>query len=306
MTDPSRRPSRRARARTSDPVGAPGAAASSPSAAPRPRLGVWPVATGVLAVLGVAALTAAVLVPTGVRGSATGGTGAATTAGATPGTTTGRTTSASPTAPAPGTGATSTATAADVQDTPVAELADPDWVARIAAAGDIPERALAAYAGAALAVADSHPGCGLGWNTLAAIGLVESEHGTLGGATLDDDGTVSPSIIGVALDGGDGVAAVSDTDGGTLDGDPVWDHAVGPMQFVPATWAQTAQDGDRDGETDVNQIDDAVLSAAVHLCEVGGDLSVAEGWIAAIAAYNDSVEYNNRVAEAAEHYATLT
>jgi membrane-bound lytic murein transglycosylase B len=77
------------------------------------------------------------------------------------------------------------------------------------------------------------------------------------------------------------------------------------MQFIPSTWDKTAQDGNRDGKKDINQIDDAALAAALHLCEVGGDLTKPENWIAAIAAYNPSVEYNTAVAEAANRYATL-
>lgn len=186
----------------------------------------------------------------------------------------------------------------------VAELANPAWVTRVAKAGRIPERALAAYAGAAIAVRESHPGCGLGWNTLAAIGLVESEHGSIDGSAIGPDGVAAPPIVGLALDG-KGVAAIRDTDRGVLDGDATWDRAVGPMQFIPATWAAAARDGNLDGVTDVQNIDDAALAAAVHLCGVGSDLTVGENWIAAIAAYNDDATYNNRVAEAATRYARL-
>ncbi|PJJ73001.1 transglycosylase protein with SLT domain [Diaminobutyricimonas aerilata] len=186
--------------------------------------------------------------------------------------------------------------------TPVADLADPAWLARTSVATDIPPRALAAYAGAALDAEQTHPGCGLGWNTLAAIGLVESGHGTLGGGALDGDGVASPPVVGVPLDGR-GVDAVADTDGGALDGDGTWDRAVGPMQFIPSTWASTARDGDRDGRTDIHDLDDAALTAAEHLCDVGGDLTEPSAWIAAIGAYNSSVDYNNRVAAAADDYA---
>lgn len=58
----------------------------------------------------------------------------------------------------------------------VSELADPAWVRRSAALTDIPEAALASYAGASIALARTVPACGVGWNTLAAIGLVESRH----------------------------------------------------------------------------------------------------------------------------------
>lgn len=196
------------------------------------------------------------------------------------------------------------AESADIAQLPVgiADRVDPAWVRESAERAEIPERALAAYAGAAMAVTRTHPECGIGWNTLAAIGLVESEHGSMNGARIDAEGRVSPRIRGVALDG-NGVAAIGDTDGGLLDGDPVWDRAVGPMQFIPETWAQFGRDGNGDGIADVNHIDDAALSAAVYLCEAGGDLTVPENWIAAVHAYNATVEYNHRVAEAASHYA---
>jgi membrane-bound lytic murein transglycosylase B len=109
-------------------------------------------------------------------------------------------------------------------------------------------------------------------------------------------------VVGIPLDG-QGVAAIADTDGGLLDGDVTWDRAVGPMQFIPSTWSAYAQDGDKDGATDPQHMDDAALSAAVYLCESGGDLSVGESWIAAVTAYNPSVEYNTRVAAAADGYA---
>lgn len=185
---------------------------------------------------------------------------------------------------------------------PVAELADPDWITRIEPATGIPERALAAYAGAAIAVAGTHPGCGLGWNTLAAIGQVESEHGGIDGAALADDGTVSPPIIGVALDGDD-VATVRDTDRGELDEDRTWDHAVGPMQFLPTTWETHAADGDLNGTTDVHDLDDAALAAARYLCETGGDLTRPGAWITAVSAYNAGADYNARVAAIATTYA---
>lgn len=190
-------------------------------------------------------------------------------------------------------------------DGPVAELADPAWVAATARTAEIPERALAAYAGAAIAVGRTQPNCGIGWNTLAAIGLVESEHGSIGKASLDASGTARPPIIGVALDG-DRVAAIRDTDGGRLDRDPTWDRAVGPMQFIPATWAAHATDANGDGDADIQNIDDAALTAAIYLCSTGGDLTQPDPWIAAVTAYNPDRGYNARVAEAASTYAAAS
>lgn len=179
---------------------------------------------------------------------------------------------------------------------------DPGWVERVAASTGIPERALSAYAGAAARLATEQPSCGLGWNTLAGIGHVESEHGFHEGSVLRADGRAEPAIVGIPLDG-TSTARIPDTDGGALDGDPVWDRAVGPMQFIPSTWAEWGSDGDGDGAADPQQIDDAAYSAARYLCADGANLRDPEHWIAAVAAYNDTVEYNNRVAEAANHYA---
>ncbi|MEQ6900687.1 lytic murein transglycosylase [Nocardioides sp. YIM 152588] len=183
----------------------------------------------------------------------------------------------------------------------IADLVAPTWVEDTAEATRIPPRALAAYAGATLATRASHPACGIGWNTLAAIGLVESEHGSIGDAELDRRGNARPPITGVALNG-DGVAAIADTDDGALDGDPEWDRAVGPMQFIPATWIAFAVDGSGDGVADAQNLDDAALTAAAYLCTAGGDLTQPDSWIRAVTAFNHDVAYVNRVAEAATAY----
>ncbi|MEL4419847.1 hypothetical protein, partial [Shewanella algae] len=72
--------------------------------------------------------------------------------------------------------------------------ADATWSARTAAVTGIPERALRAYASAALTVKAEQPSCGLGWNTLAGIGAIESAHGTHSGGHLDDAGYPQPAI----------------------------------------------------------------------------------------------------------------
>lgn len=186
----------------------------------------------------------------------------------------------------------------------VARRVDPVWVIEAANVLDIPPRAMASYAGASNAANEHYPQCGLGWNTLAAIGHVESDHGRIHGSEIDDDGVAIPSIVGIALTGS-ATASHPDTDGGVLDGDTTWDRAVGPMQFIPSTWILYAADGNGDGVADPQNIDDAALAAAAYLCDVGGDLGVAQNWIRAVAAYNHSVEYNNRVADAANHYAQI-
>jgi membrane-bound lytic murein transglycosylase B len=188
-------------------------------------------------------------------------------------------------------------------DTPTAELADPAWLDEVAEATGIPRRALQGYAGAALVSAEVRPECHLGWNTLAGIGWVESHHGTIFGGAIQENGVTSDLIIGVPLDGV-GFQEIPDSDDGAVDGDTEWDRAVGPMQFVPTTWAAWATEANGDGVPDIHNIDDSSLSAAEYLCFSGGDLGTEEGWRAAIAGYNESPAYLDEVLEYADRYAS--
>jgi membrane-bound lytic murein transglycosylase B len=176
------------------------------------------------------------------------------------------------------------------------------WAEPLAAKLDIPEVALQAYGYAELVLGQARPACKLSWTTLAAIGKVESDHGRANHATLLPDGRALPAIIGPALDGTNGNVKIPDTDAGALDNDKVWDHAVGPMQFIPSTWRTWAADADGDGIRDPNDIDDASLAAANYLCSDGRDLSTAKDWWAAILSYNNVQPYANAVFTAANNY----
>lgn len=188
-------------------------------------------------------------------------------------------------------------------DSPVADpyLPDPTWLATTAARTQIPVRALAAYARAHLQVAAEQPDCKVAWNTIAALGGVESRHGAINGSVLGDDGLPRPAIRGPALDGG-AFGAVHDTDGGSLDGDPRWDRAVGPLQFIPSTWETWAADANGDGIADPNQIDDAALAAGRYLCH-SGELTDAAAWRRAVFSFNHSDAYVNDIAGLANTYA---
>ncbi|GAA2203947.1 hypothetical protein GCM10009850_000980 [Nonomuraea monospora] len=105
---------------------------------------------------------------------------------------------------------------------------------------------------------------GLSWTVLAAIGQVESSHGRNNG----------PSSAG----------------------------ALGPMQFMPATWKHYGVDGDGDGKKDIWSPYDAVPGAANYLCAnkagQGGERLRKAIWF-----YNHSWDYVNKVMGIAEAYA---
>jgi membrane-bound lytic murein transglycosylase B len=101
-------------------------------------------------------------------------------------------------------------------------------------------------------------------------------------------------VRGPALSGG-AFSAIRDTDGGRYDGDPVWDRAVGPMQFIPGTWRIWGADGNGDGVADPQNIEDAALAAAGYLCSGGRDLSRPADLQAAVLSYNHSQQYLSTV-----------
>jgi hypothetical protein len=107
---------------------------------------------------------------------------------------------------------------------------------------------------------------GLPWTVLAAIGQIESGDGS----------NTGPSTAG----------------------------ALGPMQFLPSTWAEwgiTATVFGQKGPPDINNPFDAVPSAARYLCAAGG--ATAAGLPGAIFAYNHATWYVNEVLALAKAYA---
>jgi len=155
--------------------------------------------------------------------------------------------------------------------------------------------ALDAYWRAANAEVIAHPLCRLTWYGLAAIGETESHHGGArqpdGSAALGIDGLPVARILGPPLDGTNGTRLIPDSEGGWIDGNPLVDRAVGPMQFLPGTWRTHGMDGSGDGVADLDNLYDATRSAADYLCQNGIGLDGDQGLTTAYTAYAGAAPY---------------
>ncbi|WTZ06505.1 lytic murein transglycosylase [Micromonospora sp. NBC_01392] len=176
------------------------------------------------------------------------------------------------------------------------------WAQQVGRATDIPTVALQAYGYAELVLAQTHRSCQLSWTTLAAIGFVESGHGSANQAKLGANGVAVPEILGARLDGQGGRSRILDTDQGLLDGDKEFDRALGPMQFIPSTWQEIGADADNDGVKNPHDIDDAALAAGEYLCKGGRNMTIPGDWWGAILSYNDVRRYAQDVFTKADEY----
>lgn len=163
--------------------------------------------------------------------------------------------------------------------------------------------ALSAYYEAATSMTEEDPACAVQWWAVAGIAQVEGHHGTYGGGALDPMGDATERIIGIPLDGTNNTRVVTDSDGGALDGDPVYDRAVGPMQFIPQTWAHFASDGNGDDLATPFNLYDATLATARYLCRASRGLDTDPGLRVAYFSYNHSEPYVDLVLAYARSYA---
>lgn len=158
----------------------------------------------------------------------------------------------------------------------------------------IPEPMATAFANAPAAARARYPNCDIQVTLVAAVSTVESKPwwGQIG-----PDGIANPWIIGIPLNGTNNTQAIRDSDGGRLDRDTVWDRAVGPMQFIPTTWAVSGLDGNGDGIADPQNVHDSAAAAAGYLCAGAGNLSLqtVEGKTKALLSYNRSTAYGLKV-----------
>ena len=165
----------------------------------------------------------------------------------------------------------------------------------------IPGIALDAYHRATDRLNAEQPACEMDWTVLAGIGQVESNQGR---GAFDVHGNTIGRIVGPRLDGSiPGTAVIKDTDGGRFDGDRDFDRAVGPVQFIPSTWATLGRDGNDDGLADPNNIYDGALAAATLLCNQGGSMADPAERSRAILSYNNSLAYVANVNAWAHGYA---
>jgi murein DD-endopeptidase MepM/ murein hydrolase activator NlpD len=163
---------------------------------------------------------------------------------------------------------------------------------------------LAAHAGASTIAED----CAVDWPVVAGIWKQESDHATIGGTTIQPDGQVTPPIYGPTLDGTtSGTRTIPDTDNGVLDGDPVWDRAVGPAQFLPSSWRAYGRDGNGDGIADPQNVFDAAMSTVAYLClRTPGDYHNPDQLTRALYAYNNSTQYVETVTQWIHYYRAFT
>jgi membrane-bound lytic murein transglycosylase B len=157
----------------------------------------------------------------------------------------------------------------------------------------IPPIVFSAYLNAESRAPGLAVGCQVPWPVVAGIWKVESNHATQPGRTITPAGTLTPPLYGPILDGSTaGAAIIGDTDQGVLDGNPTWDRAVGPAQFLPGSWNAYRQDGNDDGVADPQNVYDAALATAAHLCIASpGDYTNTGDLERALRRYNNSAEY---------------
>ena len=141
----------------------------------------------------------------------------------------------------------------------------------------------------------------MSWTTLAAIGKVESGHGSANGARLGPDGWRCRRSSGCLWTARTAGCGSSTPIGGAR-------RRPGPRQGAradavhPDHLAGDRRDADNDGKKDPHDLDDAALAAGNYLCKGGRNLSIPGDWWNAILSYNDGRRYAQDVYDAANQY----
>ncbi|MCR3718851.1 MULTISPECIES: C40 family peptidase [Prauserella salsuginis group] len=165
------------------------------------------------------------------------------------------------------------------------------WVDEVAGWLDIPRRAMHAYATATVRLEQEQPGCNLSWVTLAGIGRTTSDHGREGDRQLTRDGRPTSPIGTIELRNfaGDVISQAG---------------AEGPLQLSPAAWQRWAATASGDAPN-IQDIDDAALTAGRALCDGGRDLDQGQQWLAGVSALHDEPLFLHRVLATANVYGTV-
>ncbi|NLG55278.1 MAG: murein transglycosylase [Rhodococcus sp.] len=167
----------------------------------------------------------------------------------------------------------------------------------------IPGILVDAYQNAERILSVENPSCNMYWTLIAGVGRVESTHAYDG--KVDEHGTMLQPVLGPRLDGTlAGNATIRDTDGGALDGDPIFDRAVGPTQFLPETWNRYAADANGDGFADPQNVYDSALTTGKYLCDGGLDMRNPIEVSKAVYRYNNSAAYVANVLAWSAGYST--
>ncbi len=187
---------------------------------------------------------------------------------------------------------TSTSAAPPASSVPsTSELRFEEWVDDVADWLDIPRRAMYAYATATVTLGDEQPDCHLSWVTLAGVGRTTTDHGRVNDGTVSEDGTMSEPIDTVEVRdfAGDLVSAPG---------------AAGPLQLSPEVW-ESFQASPTGGTPDIQNIDDAALTAGRAMCADGRDLSDGDGWLDGVSVLQDEPLFLHRVLATANIYGTV-
>jgi len=169
----------------------------------------------------------------------------------------------------------------------------------------IPAVVLGAYRRAATVVDGVDPGCHLEWEDVAALGEIESHNATFGRTRLAENGLTYPPILGPPLDGRNGNAALPAVRTPIYDGGGRWERAVGPLQFLPTTWADLGRLPGGVGD-DPNDVVTAAVAAGVYLCRAAGpeSLGSVSGLRRAYLRYDDSASYVSEALAVRQAYLT--
>jgi cell wall-associated NlpC family hydrolase len=165
------------------------------------------------------------------------------------------------------------------------------WASKTSQWLDIPLRPILGYAKTTVLLSKEQPDCHLSWITLAAVGKTTTDHGRVNGGQIGADGVSTKPIGTVELR--DFYTHVISTA-----------NAAGPMQLTPALWAKWQQSASG-GKPDVQNIDDAALTAGRALCADHRNLSKGSDWWSAVTSLQSAPLFLHRTLATANLYGTV-